>query len=71
MQVHPIAKRGDGMVATGPFAGVSLAARDDLRRSARVAGQDGVGQGFPARAAQGEHLRGGEEVPTMRNTEWG
>lgn len=70
MQVRRIAKRGDGMVGTGSLAGLSVATREDRSRSARVDRRDGVGRGFPARVAQGGHLRRGEEVPPMRGTDW-
>jgi hypothetical protein len=76
MQVCRIAKRGDGMVATGRLAGDFFAALYDHSRVA-VAGKPArtirtvrTVRGLPARVAQGGHLRGGEEVSSMRGGTW-
>jgi hypothetical protein len=58
------------MVATGRLAGDSFAALRDRSRVALAAMPVRTGRGLPARAAQGGHLRGGEEVPPMRNGTW-
>jgi hypothetical protein len=71
MQVCRIAKRGDGMVATGRLAGDSFADLRDRSRTAVAAGTPArTVRALPARVALGGHLRGGEEVSSLRGGTW-